>query len=296
MSSNFQRFKGFYNTHSFWNGSLAGMKQFHLSDFTFDHLTDADVDLQLPQIPQGTVLGKRAEYYFQFLIEQSSNYESVVSNIQIFNDKITIGEIDFIVRNLKTDQLLHIELVYKFYIYDPKITPDPTDILPEKTTAELSKYVGPNRRDTFLKKLKRLKEHQLPLLHLPETLETMRFMGMSVKDAEQRVCFLAHIFIPREMWSQSFPYVNKQCIQGYYMDYSAFAKAETQNIYVLPHKHEWKMRPSYTETTAKSYLEVLSLIETRLKSGYASMVWMLDAYENWEIFFVIADVTDRLYV
>jgi hypothetical protein len=288
MSSNFQRFKGFYHTHNLWNGRLEGMKSFHLHEFHFDHLSDVDVDLKLPQIPQGTVLGKRAEYYFQFLIDQSSNFESIVSNIQIFKDKTTLGEIDFIVRDLILDKILHIELVYKFYIYDPEAVQQKSSFLPLAVSQELSRYLGPNRRDNFVYKLDRLKNHQLPILYRTETIETLKMFNIDIHEIEQQVCFLAHVFIPRRSWNQPFPFINKQCIKGYYLDFDAFAKAETQNLYVLPHKHEWKMQPYYNEDNVQSYHEVQPLIAMRLKSGYASLVWMLDKEENWEIFFVIA--------
>jgi hypothetical protein len=73
------------------------------------------------------------------------------------------------------------------------------------------------------------------------------------------------------------------------MDYDAFAKAETQNIYVLPYKPEWKMEPYYHEKNAQSFYEVLPLVAARLKSGYASLLWMLNQNGSWEVFFVIGN-------
>jgi len=94
QTGNYERFKAFYSTPSFWLGELAGIKQFPLSAFDFSHLNKDETPLELPVIPVNTVLGKRAEYFYQFCIEQSNNYDLVVANLQIQKEKRTLGELD----------------------------------------------------------------------------------------------------------------------------------------------------------------------------------------------------------
>jgi len=164
QTGNYERFKAFYSTPSFWLGELAGIKQFPLSAFDFSHLNKDETPLELPVIPVNTVLGKRAEYFYQFCIEQSNNYDLVVANLQIQKEKRTLGELDYIIKEKKTGKLLHIELVYKFYCYDPNIQAN-SSFLSDSLSKELSKYVGPNKRDNFVYKFDRLVNHQLPLLY-----------------------------------------------------------------------------------------------------------------------------------
>jgi hypothetical protein len=45
-------------------------------------------------------------------------------NIQVIEDKKTIGEIDFIIEDKNTKQVIHMELAYKFYL-DPSISSEP---------------------------------------------------------------------------------------------------------------------------------------------------------------------------
>ena len=78
----YNRFRAFYQTASLWNGTLCGIKAFKLSQFKFVITTPAQQELELPVIPAGTVLGKRAEYFFKFCVEQSDNYELLVHNIR----------------------------------------------------------------------------------------------------------------------------------------------------------------------------------------------------------------------
>jgi hypothetical protein len=282
MDNNFARFKAFYKTASLWSGTLLGLEQFGLSNFNFDHLKDQE-SLDLPVIPQRTLLGKRAEYFFKFCVEQSNNYDLVLSNAQVFKGKITIGELDYIIKNKRTNTTIHIELVYKFYIYNPTITSDKKS----KILQELNKYQGPNGRDNLVRKLEHLKNQQLPLLYAPETSKLLKGHHVDVTQIKQKVCFLAHVFIPHQFWSHKFEYINKSSIVGYYYIYQAFAKAETTNSYFLPEKYAWKMLPQELPTSY-TFNEILELTKESLQRGFAPLIWMqLLESKTFECFFVV---------
>lgn len=281
MDNSLTRFKNFYSTATLWSGTLLGLDQFHFSSLKFDHLKEKD-SIDLPIIPQRTVLGKRAEHFFKFCIEQSSNYNLLVSNQQIFKGKITIGELDYIVQEKRSKQIIHVELVYKFYIYD--IDKDVRDKDPIRQ--ELSKYQGPNGKDNLVRKIDHLKNHQLPLLYNEHTQDILDQFDLDVHKMHQEVCFIAHVFIPHKLWNHSFKYINKASIVGYYFKYSAFAKAETSNIYFLPKKYEWKMKPQELEESF-TFLQILELTTASLSRGFAPLIWMQLEDSTFERFFVI---------
>ena len=60
--------------------------------------------------------------------------------VKIIVDKITIGEIDCLIEYL--NKYIHLEIVYKFYLYDEHIN-----------TGELDHWIGPNRKDSLVFKL-----------------------------------------------------------------------------------------------------------------------------------------------
>ncbi|GAL75756.1 hypothetical protein JCM19275_1639 [Nonlabens ulvanivorans] len=281
-----QRFRAFLKTASLWNGKLAGVQQFPLHKLDLSHLKDDDILTGFPEIPVNTVLGKRAEYYYEYCIKQSLNYELIDSNIQINVAKITKGELDYLIREVNTNRIYHVELVYKFYCYDPDVSAK-SNYLNEDHATELSKYVGPNKRDNFVFKFDRLVDHQLPLLYKPATYQALSSLNLAIDSIEQRVCYLAHVYIPRDLWKHNFKYINKRCIAGYYMNYDAFAKANTNNLYYLPKKHLWignchALKDSY------NYEETLLIVKDSLARGFAPMVWMQLESEEFESFFIIA--------
>ncbi|MGJ8684277.1 MAG: DUF1853 family protein [Nonlabens sp.] len=283
---NYSRFRVFFKTATLWNGKLAGLQQFPLSEFDFSHLKEQKDSLELPLIPVNTVLGKRAEYFYEFCIQQSSNYNLIASNIQINVNKITKGELDYLIKEVKTGKVLHVELVYKFYCYDPSVT-EKSAYLNEVQNQELSRYVGPNKRDNFVFKFDRLLNHQLPLLYTAAARETLESLKLDIDKIEQRVCFLAHIFIPRELWQHDFKYINKRSIAGYYLNGDAFAKADTNNLYYFPEKYAWKME-AHSLNTFYTHEDAVLIAIKSLERGFAPLIWMRLDDGSFERFFVIA--------
>lgn len=281
MDSNLIRFKAFYSTPTLWSGKLLDLEQFHFSSLNFDHLKNQD-SIELPDIPESTVLGKRAEYFFKFCVEQSNNYDILLSNTQIFKGKITIGELDYIIQKKRNKQIIHVELVYKFYIYNP----DSISLEKDPTIQELYKYQGPNGKDNLVRKIQHLKNRQLPLLYAQETRDLLIENNIDIHKMTQEVCFIAHVFIPHKLWNHPFKYINKASIVGYYYMYSAFAKAETTNHYFLPKKQFWKIVPQEL-SVSYTFKEVLELTKASLSRGFAPMIWMQLEDSSFERFFVV---------
>ncbi len=50
------------------------------------------------------VLGKRVEAFFEHQIQQSEDYLLKISNLQIIQNKKTLGELDFIIEEIATGQ------------------------------------------------------------------------------------------------------------------------------------------------------------------------------------------------
>ncbi len=96
----------------------------------------------------------RVGYYFEslvhFWLKEVCGYELVDQGKQIIRDGVTRGELDFIFRDA-SGQLHHLETAVKFYLHFAK----------EHSSG--SHFIGPNSTDNFERKVKRLREHQLPM-------------------------------------------------------------------------------------------------------------------------------------
>lgn len=97
-------------------------------------------------------LGRYAEDLLQFWLAAPDNveFELVAEHVALREHGITLGELDFLVRERASGQLWHIELALKFYL----------------GTAD-RQWLGPNRQDSLARKLGHLCQQQLPLLQSP---------------------------------------------------------------------------------------------------------------------------------
>ena len=146
--------QGFYETYPLWKGKQFGMEQFVFPESDINQAVEV-------KIPDGLRLGHQMEYVFEHLIQQSNTYEVVLKNVPVLDGKTTIGEIDFILQDLVTEAIVHVELTYKFYVIDPSIS------------EPIHRLLGPNRRDMFFTKLDKMKTAQFPLLKSPTVLERL---------------------------------------------------------------------------------------------------------------------------
>ncbi|XOB61068.1 DUF1853 family protein [Campylobacterota bacterium DY0563] len=255
------QFLGYINTPSLFK-NLNGLNQFELdikevNEFDF---TKLDISDNLP-------LGKRIERFFEFYINQSPNYELIKLNIQIIHNKETLGELDFLIFDKTTQKYLHIEHIYKYYLYDISFT------------NELDRFIGPNKDDSFSQKLTKLKEKQLPLLYKDETKEYL--IDLNVNAFEQKVCFKGNIYVPLNLVDKEIPIINNACIKGFYLSYKEFLKQEDfkEFEYFLPSRDDW-VRDCFTNNIWKSFDEVKAKIELFLNHKKSPLVWMKKLKED----------------
>lgn len=187
-------------------------------------------DLAFP-LPDNLRLGHLAEKVVSELIKASAKYDLLYENIQLTENNTTIGEIDFIIADKLAEQLIHMELAYKFYLYDPGIS-----------SAPINNWIGPNRNDSLKEKLDKLKSKQFPLLHHPGL--QSRLSNIDVNKVTQALCFLVSLFVPYEYEGQFSP-IYEQAIKGYYLNVETFLTLDhSGKAYYLPAKREWGIAPA----------------------------------------------------
>lgn len=111
----------------------------------------------------------RVGEYFEGLVlywlERIRKLKIIAKHQQLFVENQTVGEIDFLFEDA-AGELNHWETAVKFYLYYPH------------ANQTGSSFIGPNAKDTFEKKRRRLFEHQLPLseTHFPEVAHRVAFV------------------------------------------------------------------------------------------------------------------------
>lgn len=232
--------------------SITSLPTFNLSELNLD--TDLDFEL-----PTHIRLGHLAEKIVSELIKSSTNYIVLYENIQIIEAKKTIGEIDFIIEEIKTKALIHIELAYKFYLFDPSISSE-----------QINNWIGPNRNDSLIQKLEKLKRKQFPLLYHKGT-KTM-LNTIEINEVSQALCLLVSLFIPYE-YKANFSPIYKKAIKGYYINLETFINLDhSEKTYYFPSKKEWGMDPSENENWT-NFNGIEKCINTSMEEKQAPLCW-----------------------
>ncbi len=251
-----QQYQGFIKTPELWENKLFDLDQFILPQVA------APDGRQLEEIDPRLVLGKRAEHFFSLAIQNSKDYELLANNLQIIHKKETLGEFDFFLRNKNREENLHVELVYKFYVYDPNFE------------MEMNRWIGPNRKDSLTRKVKHLKTHQLPLLFAPETAESLQNQGLTTENIVQKVCFKANLFVPNNLRRKPIKSLNSACVIGYYLRKEEFTKEEYGNFsFFSPKKPDWPILPQYQQEWF-SFTEIKQQLEKLFAHKKSALLWI----------------------
>ncbi len=259
---------GFLSTPPLWTKEQFGIRQFEFPTIATDTFR------QKP-IPTNRRLGHQMEYVFQQLLEHDPSYAVILNNLPIKNEKRTLGEIDFILRDLKTEKLLHVELTYKFYIIDPDIS------------EPIHRLMGPNRRDMFFTKMEKIKNEQFPILHSEEGVAALRARDIDVKSIIHQACFKAQLFYPYNAPKTSIRPLNKACIVGYWLHFDTINGIPfKQCLFYIPFKTEWPIVP-HMAVPWISHFELLMELQLRMLKENAPLIWIKKEDDTIEKCFVV---------
>lgn len=259
-----RRLNGFHNTPFLWDGLLEGLEMYAWLQ---------NVGVGVPEIDLRTHirLGKLIELFVLFEFEQNEAIQILKSNVQIFRDQVTLGELDCLIK--RGLEYIHLEIVYKFYLYDPAVS------------QELDRWVGPNKNDSLVLKLRKLKEKQLPLLHRPETALLLDDLELKSSMFKQQVYFKAQLFVPYNLLGKSFPLINKNGVKGFYIRPNDLDLFENHQFYI-PSKLDWLVEP-HSEVEWLLFSSFKNEISEYCANQKSPLCWMKSDTMELQKFFVV---------
>ena len=259
-----QQYTGFLQTPCLWKkDAVVGLQQFKIEQKAIAF--DLEIDTKLR-------LGKYIERFVSFQLQQEKSIQILAENVQIQREKITLGELDCLL--LKDDKPIHLEIIYKFYVYDPSVG-----------SSEIAHCIGPNRKDSLLQKVTKLKDKQLPLLYSNECESYLKKLGLESLEIEQQVYFKAQLFVPFTQQNIQLKTLNQDCIVGFYINQKELATFNDCKFYI-PTKKNWLLKP-HTQADWQNYSSFEKEVSKILNKESSPLCWM--KHPNGEIskFFLI---------
>jgi hypothetical protein len=259
-----KRYDGFLQTPSLWKtNTVLDLQQFEI--YKKSSKINIDIDEKLR-------LGKYIERFVSYQLKQESDVSILCENVQIQQNNRTLGELDCIIK--KGKKIVHLEIIYKFYIYDENVG-----------TTEIEHCIGPNRKDSLIEKLNKLKQKQLPLLYSKECEVYLKNFQLSSIDIIQQVYFKAQLFVPYHQKNKNLSILNANCIAGFYCNESEMEKFTNYKFYI-PVKKDWLVIPN-TNVNWLNYHQFKEKFDGYLSRKFSPLCWLKNSNgELIKMFFV----------
>ncbi|MCL7764716.1 DUF1853 family protein [Polaribacter sp. Z014] len=246
-----KRYEGFLQTPCLWNGNtIYGLHQFIIEPKS----SKIDIDIN-----EKLRLGKYIERFVSYQLKQEESITIICENIQIQREKITLGELDCIL--LKEDQPIHLEVIYKFYLYDASVG-----------KSEIEHFIGPNRKDSLVEKLDKLKDKQLPLLYSNECNNYLKSIHLNVSDIKQQVYFKGQLFVPFSNKEHQLTVFNPNCIAGFYINKNELEKFKNCKFFI-PNKKDWIVIP-HKNVAWLNFEELNLIVKEYYQRKFSPLCWM----------------------
>jgi len=256
------RFEGFLKTPTLWESTPV----YELSQFKIEQKSigiDTEVDTKQR-------LGKYVERFVSHQLVNTEGISLIAENIQISKDRITLGELDCLF--YKNEKPIHLEVIYKFYLYDPN-------------KQGLHCWIGPNKKDCLVEKLEKLQQKQLPLLYSKECEKYLKSISLHSADISQQVYFKAQLFLPFGIKKEIQSSINTDCIIGYYFKLHELIEFKNAKFFI-PSKKDWLIIPN-TNVDWMGYEKYLEESKTYLERQFSPLCWMKTTTGELKKFFLI---------
>ncbi|WZL88929.1 DUF1853 family protein [Salinimicrobium sp. 3283s] len=266
-----QQFEGFLSTSEIFTENA-------IFDYPLYRTTGLTAGKNLPAVPAptATVLGKRMEHFFACYVAHFTSEDVVLQNQQIIQEKETLGEIDFLLKETTSEEIFHVELIFKFYIYDP-----------DTGFSEKDHLIGPNKRDSLNRKLERLQKRQFPLLFKEATKNMLQAYEIDLQQVVQKMCFKASVFLPKKLKPSALKEINPDCIAGFWIRASEFTFEDYgKNAFFSPKKKFWPVLPEHNHTWY-SFEDIERQISPLLTDKFSPLLWMKTPNGSYQRLFVV---------
>jgi hypothetical protein len=249
-----QRYTGCLATPPLWTGD--GVSPFPQMELAHSPIAFEEEAANLKKYR----LGKLAEAFVFQALKRDDSVSWICDNLQIQQDKRTVGEIDALFYH--HGRPAHLEVAYKFYLYDTR----------EKYEDPLAPWVGPNDKDRLVLKLNKLHQKQFPLLGSELGRHYLQEYGLVYEQLQQMLCFKGQLFLPYGHEEVDIAPLNPDCIAGSYLILDELKAFEDCTFYI-PQKLDWLIRPHH-QVPWLTYVEARKAIKGILDRKRSPMVWV----------------------
>jgi hypothetical protein len=249
-----KQYEGFLKTPQLFKTSKSLNAEIFESNLSVDNSSIKDI---INELSRQKYLGKRAELFLLQYLMSSERYSEISHSLQIQDNNTTIGEIDMICYDNLFQKWIHIELVYKLYVF---IGQDNFD--------DFTQWIGPNLKDRLSYKMDKLMSRQLPLGQHQKILEKI-----GADQIETYCCFKAKLFLKSDEDNFISNHLNDKCLSGHYLNIEEFKVLKyDKSVFYVPEKMNW-ICEAKSHSVWYDYDKAISVLKPSISEKRAKLVW-----------------------
>lgn len=253
------QFTGFLKIPNLFSKTkVFSVESFETSNYASCHVSHLD----FKQLQKHKYLGKRAEFFMKSYLEQINNFHSVHHSLQVRDDKITLGELDFLFFDCNREKWIHLELICKFYVYRGN-----------QNHTDIESWIGPNLKDRLDYKVHKLKTHQLKICKSQQAKRLIESLNIDAEQIETNICYKAKLYLPLEDDGLQLTHTNADCIQGKFYNFETFkAFKHSEMLFYIPQKREWVGQPE-AHYRWYDFNKAEQLLKPKIHQKRSQMLW-----------------------
>lgn len=167
-------------------------------------------------------LGIYHEALWQYFLQDYPEVALIAHNVPVRDGGATLGEFDFIVRHLPTQQVFHIEVATKYYLSFPSASGD--------------LWFGPSLQDRFDLKAGHLLSHQIQLSETAAGQTTLAELGV---DALTKLISVGGMLFYGAAPCDLHAYTHADHAHGKHLTFEAFCHMPSNQAWTLVPRHDW---------------------------------------------------------
>ncbi|MCG8311837.1 MAG: rhombosortase [Pseudomonadales bacterium] len=259
------------------------------NDFT-EKLKELDKDpLPLVQFvePEKLRLGVYFEKLIKFWLSKQTRFSLIAHSLKIEDEKRTLGEFDFIVKDNSTNKTLHWEVAIKFY-------------LGTKSFDQGKLWFGPGIKDRLDLKVNHLLGKQIRLSEQPKAIQLLQQQGITIDD---RMLFVkGRLFYPS--YARRATYLSPNILSQDHLKSRWYSRREILDLkscsqlgipfwqrplFHICAKNEWLTLHSINETPSYNFNELKAMIKQELGDRPVVIAIIIRDHEQSRFFLVPDD-------
>jgi len=229
----------------------------------------------------GRSLGRYYESLWAFFFQHDKQYQAVSINLPVRDSSKTIGEFDFIIKDLKNNCFIHHEVAVKYYLFFQSH--------PSQLASNKNNWLGPNSQDTLHKKWRHITQHQSQLSKHASAKRELSKLGIS--NIKSTLAIKGYLFTPQNENDAPNDFNNNNALYHWYSIENFLSQDDSNKTLVFIPKRRWLNKQH--EADSIELLDKQELLEKIINANTPLMAAYIQKSGNsvseQQRFFVIPD-------